>query len=118
MIYKMILYSRRNFDKLPNEQMLAEQAYQKAIGNYPVRLGEKRPSKRKQIDYYRQDTERIRTEIYDNVSQNKQIDKELQINALSKFEESISRIKTIVEKSEEPSYMADKKDLQSGRDIT
>lgn len=109
---------RRNFDKLPNEQMLAEQAYQKAIGNYPVRLGEKRPSKRKQIDYYRQDTERIRTEIYDNVSQNKQIDKELQINALSKFEESISRIKTIVEKSEEPSYMADKKDLQSGRDIT
>ena len=105
---------RRNFDKLPNEQMLAEQAYEKAIGNYPVRLGEKRPSKRKQIDYYRQDTERIRTEIYDNVSQNKQIDRELQINALSKFEESISRIKTIVEKSEEPSYMADKKDLQLG----
>ena len=45
---------RRNFDKLPNEQMLAEQAHQKASGNYPAVLGDKRPSKRKQINYYLQ----------------------------------------------------------------
>ena len=108
---------RRNFDKLPNEQMLAEQAYQKASSNYPAILGSKRPSKRQQINFYHQDTEKTKAEIYDSTSQNKPIQKEVQINALSKFEKSISRIKTMIEKNDEPSYVADRSSLQSGRDI-
>lgn len=108
---------RRNFDKLPNEQMLAEQAYQKASGNYPAVLGDKRLSKRKQINYYRQDTEKTKAEIYNSTSQNKPIHKEVQISALSKLEEAISRIKTMVEKNDEPSYVADRSSLQSGRGI-
>lgn len=108
---------RRNFDKLPNEQMLAEQAYQKASSNYPAVLEEKRPSKRQQINFYRQDTEKTKAEIYDSTSQNKPIHKEVQINALSKFEETISRIKTIIEKNEESSYVVDRSSPQSGRDI-
>ena len=108
---------RRNFDKLPNEQMLAEQAYQRASGNYPAVLREKRPSKRQQINFYLQDTEKTKAEIYDSTSQNKPIHKEVQISALSKFEEAISRIKTMIEKNEEPSYVADRSSLQSGRGI-
>ena len=106
-----------NFDKLPNEQMLAEQASQRASGNYPAVLREKRPSKRQQINFYRQDTEKTKAEIYDSTSQNKPIHKEVQISALSKFEEAISRIKTMIEKNEEPSYVADRSSLQSGRGI-
>ena len=113
-----IIYAiRRNFDKLPNEQMLAEQAYQKASDNYPAVLGEKRPSKRQQINYYRQDTEKTKAEIYDSTSRNKPIHKEVQINALSKFEEAISRIKAMIEKNDDLSYMADRNSLQSSRDI-
>ncbi len=113
-----IIYAiRRNFDKLPNEQMLAEQAHQKASGNYPAVLGDKRPSKRQQINFYRQDTEKTKAEIYDSTSQNKPIHKEVQINALSKFEEAISRIKTMIEKNEELSYVVDRSSLQSGREI-
>lgn len=108
---------RRNFDKLPNEQMLAEQAYQKASGNYPAVLGDKRPSKRQQINFYRQDTEKTKAEIYDSRCQNKPIHKEVQINALSKFEEAISRIKATIEKNEEPSYVVKRSNPQSGRDI-
>ena len=114
---EMIYAIRRNFDKLPNEQMLAEQAYQKASGNYPAVLGDKTLSKRKQINYYRQDTEKTKAEIYDTTSQNKSIHKELQINALGKFEEAINRIKTMIEKNEELSYVVDRSSLQSGRDI-
>lgn len=113
-----IIYAiRRNFDKLPNEQMLAEQAYQKASGNYPAVLGDKRLSKRKQINYYRQDTEKTKAEIYDTTSQNKSIHKELQINALGKFEEAINRIKTMIEKNEEPAYVEDRSSIQAGRGI-
>ena len=108
---------RRNFDKLPNEQMLAEQAYQKANSNYPAILESKRPSKRQQINFYRQDTEKTKAEIYDTTAQNKPIHKEVQISALSRFEETISRIKTMIEKNEEPSYGVNRSSLQSGRDI-
>ena len=103
---------RRNFDKLPNEQMLAEQAYQKANSNYPAILGSKRLSKRKQIHYYHQNTEKTKAEIYDTTSQNKPIHKEVQINALSKFEETITCIKTMIEKNEEPSYEVNRSSLQ------
>lgn len=114
-----IIYAiRRNFDKLPNEQMLAEQAYQKASENYPVVLGDKRPSKRQQINFYHQDTEKTKAEIYDSTSRNKPIHKEVQINALSKFEEAISRIKAMIEKNDDLSYMADRNSLQSSRDIS
>ena len=108
---------RRNFDKLPNEQMLAKQAYQKAIGNYPAILGTKRISKRKQINYYRQDTEKTKVEICNSTLQNKPIHKEVKINALSKFEQSINYIKAMIERNEESSYVADRNALQSGRDI-
>ena len=83
---------RRNFDKLPNEKVLADQAYQKVSGNYPTILGEKRISKRKQIDYYRQDTDKIKFEMYDNIHHKNPIHQEVDINALSKFEGTISKI--------------------------
>ena len=49
--------------------------------------------------------------------QRKKHQKKYQERTLSKFEEAISRIKTMIEKNDEPSYVADRSSLQSGKGI-
>ena len=98
-----VIYAiRRNFKDLPNEEKLAQQAYQTANSNYPAIIGEKRIFKRKQIEYYRQDTDRIRTEIYNTTyhKEDKPIRQEVQISALSNFEETINSIRRLLERDE------------------
>ena len=87
---------------MPDENILVEQAYEKAKGNYPAILGEKRPSKRKQIAYYQDDTKRVKTEI-NGMAYHKPIEQEVQINPLSQCEQGIENIRKIIEK-EESSY--------------
>ena len=99
---------RRNFDNLPNEKMLTRQAYQKVNSNYPAILGQKRLSKRKQINDYRQNTDRTKAEIYNTIYHKKPIQQEIQINALSKFEEGINHIKTVLERGKEQSHSIDR----------
>ena len=99
---------RRNFDNLPNEEMLTRQAYQKVNSNYPAILGQKRLSKRKQINDYRQNTDRTKAEIYNTIYHKKPIQQEIQINALSKFEEGINHIKTVLERGKEQSHSIDR----------
>ena len=109
-----VIYAiRRNFNNLPNEDMLSEHAHQKAISNYPAILGEKSPSKRKQINYYRESTDRIKSEIYDNIYHKKSIRQEVQRDALSKFEGTISRIEMKLKEDEE----MERNSNQVGRDI-
>ena len=99
-----VIYAiRRNFKNLPNEEKLVQQAYQTANSNYPAIIGEKRIFKRKQIEYYRQDTDRIRTEIYNTIyhKEDKPIRQEVQISALSNFEETINSIRRLLERDEE-----------------
>ena len=109
-----VIYAiRRNFNNLPNENMLSEQAHQKTISNYPAILGEKRPSKRKQINYYREDTDRMKLEIYNNIYHKKPIRQEVQRNALSKFEGTISRIEMKLKEDKE----LERNSNQVGRDI-
>lgn len=98
---EMIFALRRNYNNLPDEQILAEQAQMKATGNLPAVIGEKKLFKRKQIEYYRKDTERIKTEIMDREYYQKPIYQQVQINALSQYEESIDRIKNVLEKDEQ-----------------
>ena len=111
---EMIYAIRRNFNNLPNEEMLSEQAHQKVISNYPAILGEKRPSKRKLINYYREDTDRMKFEIYNNIYNKKPIRQEVQRNALSKFEGTISRIETKLKEDNDNSNIYSR---QVGRDI-
>lgn len=99
---------RRNFDNLPNEEMLTRQVYQKVNSNYPAILGQKRLSKRKQINDYRQNTDRTKAEIYNTIYHKKPIQQEIQINALSKFEEGINHIKTVLERGKEQSHSIDR----------
>ena len=109
-----VIYTiRRNFDNVPNEEMLSKQACQKTKDNYPITIGNKRPSKRQQINYYRQDTDRIKFEIYDSTYHKKPIREEVQSNPLSKFEGTISRIERKL-KGEEST---EKKDYQVDLDI-
>ena len=93
---------RRNFKDLPDENILAQQAYEKAQGNYPAVLDKKRPSKRKQIAYYQEDTERVKAEIY-SMAYYKPIKQEVEVNALSQFEQGIENIRSTIE-SKEPTY--------------
>ena len=108
----MIYAIRRNFDNLPNEEMLAQQAYHKANSNYPVILSERKPSKRKQIAYYRQNTEEIKKQIYYQTHPNKTIHKTVQMSAINQFEESVNRIKMTLEAEEKQSYSMDRSNYQ------
>ncbi len=99
---------RRNFNNLPNEESLAQQANEKANSHYPAIIGKKKLSKRRQIDYYREDTDRTKAEIYNQIHQDKPIHQEIQIHALNKFEQTINNIKTTLEQGKAQSYSMDR----------
>ena len=97
-----IIYAiRRNFDNLPDENQLVQQAYERANSNYPAILGEKRPSKKRQIEYYREETESIKAQIYNSLyHSNVPIQQEVQIKGIHKFEQVIENIKKALETDE------------------
>lgn len=96
---------RRNFEGLPKEDQLIQQANKKVYSDYPAILEGKRPSKKRQIDYYRKETEAIKGDIYnllyhDNVPKRQ----ELQVKALNKFEQSINNIREALENNQTELY--------------
>ncbi len=97
-----VIYAiRRNFDNLPDENQLVQQAYERANSNYPAILGEKRPSKKRQIEYYREETESIKAQIYNSLyHSNVPIQQEVQIKGIHKFEQIIENIKKALETDE------------------
>ncbi len=105
---EMIYAIRRNFNNLPDEERLSQQAYDKANSCYPAIVGKKKLSKRQQIDYYREDTARTKAEIYNQIHQDKPIHQEVQIHALNKFEQTVNHIKNTLEKDNMQSYSIDR----------
>lgn len=98
---KIIYAIRRNFDNLPDENQLVQQAYERANSNYPAISGEKRPSKKRQIEYYREETESIKAQIYNSLyHSNVPIQQEVQIKGIHKFEQVIENIKKALETDE------------------
>ena len=97
---------KRNFKNIPDEKTLVEETHQKNSNTYPIIFNKKSIFKRNLIHYYRQDTENVKATIQDITKHNKPIHKEVQINALSQFEEAINIIQTILEREEGQPYVA------------